>query len=154
MVVANAVKSTTAPRNTTPTSLVLVPILSNDGYDTRLEKWENKHLLAYNAMLSCLGLNYYNDYKASSSNAYLLWIAIKEGCKPKGSGTLNNRYRQLLMLKLYDFKNTSKYAGKFKKLYNDIVNIYKYLGHSETYLIFLFYIGLGKEYKDYFLYYT
>ena len=79
-----------------------------------------------------------------------MWIALKEGCKPKGSGTLNNRYYRLFALKLSDYKDASEYAGKFKALYNDIYNMHEENRLYKNVLIFLFYIGLGKEYKDYF----
>ena len=73
--------------------------------------------------------------------------------KLKGFKILNNRYYCLLALKLSDFKDTSKYIKKFKKIYNDIRNIYKKFKLNENFLIFLFYIKLRKEYKNYFLYY-
>ena len=102
---------------------------------------------------STLGLNYHNDHK-EATNAYFLWVAIKEGCKPKGSGTLNDRYRRLLALKLSDFKDASEYAGKFKELHNEIRNMHEELRLNENFLIFLFHTGLGKEHEDYFLHYT
>ena len=73
-----------------------------EAFETREEKWEGKHLKCCNAIQSTLGLNYYNDHKGSI-NAYFLWVAIQQGCKPRGSGSLNNRYRRLLALKLSDF---------------------------------------------------
>ena len=91
---------------------------------------------------------------ANAANACLLWEAIKVGCKPKGSGTLNNLYCQLLTIKLQDCVTVAKYAGKFKELYNDIVNMYARVGFNKNLLIFLFYTSLGKQYKDYFLTYT
>ncbi len=59
-----------------------------------------------------------------------------------------------MTLKLSDYTNIIQYTKKFKKLYNKIRNIYKELRLNENFLIFLFYIGLDKAYKDYFLYYT
>ena len=56
-------------------------------------------------------------------------------------------------MKLSDYKNVFKYAEKFKELHNKIRTIYKKLRLNDVYLIFLFYIELDKEYKNYFLYY-
>lgn len=67
---------------------------------------------------------------------------------------LNYRYRRLLALKLHDCKSVSEYAGKFKELHNDIVNINERLRLNENLLIFLFHRGLGKEHEDYVLHYT
>ena len=62
---------------------------------------------------------------------------------------LNNRYRRLMALKLHDCKSASEYVGKFK-VHNDIVNMHELLGLNETFLIFLFHTGLGKEHDEYF----
>ena len=105
-------------------------------------------------MLSYLGINYYNDYKGYATNVCLLQEAIKVGYKPKGLGTLNNLYCQLLTIKLQDCATITKYTRKFKELYNDIINIYIRVGFNKNLLIFLFYTSLGKQYKDYFLTYT
>ena len=56
----------------------------------------------------------------------------------RASISLNNRYRRLLIFKLSDFKNTSKYIEKFKKIYNDIRNIYKKLKLNKNFLFFYF----------------
>ena len=50
-----------------------------------------------------------------------------------------------MALKLQDCKRVSEYAGKFKELHNDIVNLNEGLRLDENLLIFLFYRGLGKE---------
>ena len=57
-------------------------------------------------------------------------------------------------MKLSDYKNVFEYAEKFKELHNKIRTIYKKLRLNDVYLIFLFYIELDKEYKNYFLHYT
>ena len=124
-----------------------------EAYDARREKWEGKHLIYYNAIQSTLGLNYYNNHK-DITNAYFLWIALKEGCKPKGSGTLNNRYYRLFALKLSDYKDASEYARKFKVLYNDIYNMHEENRLCENVLIFLFHTSLRKEHEDYFQHYN
>ena len=77
--------------NGTVTLISVLTIQTEEAYKAKLERWEGKHLIACNSMISCLGINYYNDYK-DAVNACFLWIAIKEGCKPKGSGFLNDRY--------------------------------------------------------------
>ena len=127
-----------------------------DAYETRLEKWEEKHLICCNAIRSTLGVNYYYGHKMAS-NACFLWIALKEACKPKGTQAtiaLNDRYRRLLALKLIDFKDASHYAGTFKELHSEICSIHESLRLDENFLIFLFHTGLGKEHEDYVLHYT
>ena len=106
-----------------------------------------------NVILSILEVNYYSDYK-NTNNVYFLWIVIRQNYKLKGSNSLNNRFRRLSLLKLSDYKNVFEYAEKFKELHNKIRTIYKKLRLNDVYLIFLFYIELDKEYKNYFLYYT
>ena len=59
-----------------------------------------------------------------------------------------------MALKLHDCKSASEYAGKFKELHNDIVNMYDQSALNESFLIFLFHRGLGKEHEDYVLQYT
>ena len=122
-------------------------------YEERMEKWENRHLRTCNVIRTTLGTNYYNDHK-DSTNAAFMWIAVKEGCKPTGTGTMNDRYRRLLELKLCDFKDASEYAGKFKETHNDLRNMHEELKLNDNFLIFLFHTGLGKEHEDYFLHYT
>ena len=106
-----------------------------------------------NVILSTLEVNYYSDYK-NTNNVYFLWIVIRQDCKLKDSDSLNNRFRRLSLLKLNDYKNVFEYAEKFKELHNKIRTIHKKLRLNDVYLIFLFYIELDKEYKNYFLYYT
>ena len=153
VVAANAAAQVAAGVNEFVEPAPIPEVQSLADYELRLERWENKHLRACNAIKSTLGVNYYNDHKGSS-NACFLWIAIKQGCKPKGSGTLNDRYRRLLDLKLSDFTSASEYAGKFKETHNDIRNMHEELRLNENFLIFLFHTGLGKEHEDYFLHYT
>ena len=137
-----------------PVTLAPIPEIQTVAeYEAKREKWENRHLIACNSMTSCLGTNYYNDYK-DFTNACFLWVAIKENCKPKGSGSLNDRYRQLMDLKLKDCKDASEYAGKFKELHNEIRNMHESLRLNENFLVFLFHAGLGKEHEDYFLHYS
>lgn len=149
---ANAAAQVQAGANQAP--FTPVPVLETlDSYETRRDRWEGKHLVCCNAILSTLGVNYYSDHK-DADNAYFLWIAIRQGCKLKGSGSLNDRFRRLSLLKLSDCKNASEYAGKFKELHNEIRTIHEELRLNDAYLIFLFHTGLGKEHEDYFLHYT
>lgn len=148
---ANVAAQLAAGRNLVELARVLEVELVID-YEDRKERQENKYLKACNAIRITLGTNYYNDLRGYI-NAAFMWIAVKEACKSRGSDTLNNRYRRLLDLKLSDFKDVSEYARKFKETYNEIRNIYERLKLNDNFLIFLFYTGLGKEYKNYFLYY-
>ena len=131
-----------------------VPVVESvSDYEERLDRWDSQQLRTCNIIESTLGINYYNDHK-DSLNACFLLLAIRQDCKPKGSGTLNDRYLRLLALKLSDFKDASEYAGKFKEIHNDIRNMHEELRLNENFLIFLFHTGLGKEHEDYFLHYT
>ena len=47
-----------------------------DSYETRRDRWKEKHLVCYNVILSTLKVNYYSDYK-NTNNVYFLWIVIK-----------------------------------------------------------------------------
>ena len=54
-----------------------MPILETlDSYETRRDRWEEKHLVCYNVILSTLEVNYYSDHK-NTNNVYFLWIVIK-----------------------------------------------------------------------------
>ena len=58
-------------------SFTSVPVLETlDSYKIRRDRWEGKHLVCYNVILSILEVNYYSDYK-NTNNLYFLWIVIR-----------------------------------------------------------------------------
>ena len=111
--------------------------------------WEQGNEIACNAIKSRLGTNYINDFK-NETNAYKLWNRIVRDCKPAGLELLNDFYRRLITHSLESCKDAADYAGQFKSIYNDILDINPKLQLETNFLIFLFHTGLGNEYQDYF----
>lgn len=120
--------------------------------EDKVAKWELGHELAVNAIQSRLGNNLLSDLE-SQTNACLLWEAIIADNKPKGSGTLNDLYRQLLKLDLGQCKDASDFAARLKGIHTDITNVSPKLKLETNFLIFLFHTGLGKAYDAYFTHY-
>ena len=118
----------------------------------RVAKWELGHELAVNAIQSRLGNNNMTDVE-DISNAHTLWETVLGNNKSKGSGTLNDLYRQLLKLDLSSCKDTSDYAARLKGIHTDITNMSPALKLETNFLIFLFHTGLGKSNEAYFTHY-
>ena len=119
----------------------------------RLILWHKGHELAINSIQYSLGRNYAEDYEGYN-NAYTLWTAIAAACKLKGSGTLNDLYRQLIQVDLRSCDGASDYIAKFKSILTSIHLISPALKLETNFLIFLFHTGLGKAQNQYYTNYT
>ena len=119
----------------------------------RLILWHKGHELAINSVQYSLGRNYAEDYEGYD-NAYTLWTAIASACKLKGSGTLNDLYRQLIQVDLRSCDGASDYIAKFKSILTSIHLISPALKLETNFLIFLFHTGLGKPHNQYYTNYT
>ena len=122
-------------------------------FEVREAAWELGHQQTVNIIQFCLGLNYINDFEAYT-NAAFLWTAICTTCKPRGSGTLNDLYAQLLQLELAHCKDVPDYIAQFKKLLNDIYMMSTALKLETNLVIYLFHRGLGRKHDAYFTNYT
>lgn len=136
------------PEEITTEDLAIINTVAED----KRAKWELGHELASNAIQSRLGNNLLSDWE-NETNAYILWEGINTDNKPKGSGTLNDLYRQLLKLDLGSCKDASDYAARLKGIHTDITNISPHSKLETNFLTFLFHTGLGKTYDAYFTHY-
>lgn len=107
-----------------------------DAAEDKRAKWELGHELAVNIIQNRLGNNLLADLE-SETNAYVLWEAVLNENKPKGSGTLNDLYRQLLKLDLSQCKDASDYAARLKAVHIDIINISPHLSEAGDQLPYL-----------------
>ena len=121
--------------------------------EERLAKWELGHELAVTTIHSRLGNNLMADLE-NETNACDLWEKVVTNNKPKGSGTLNDLYRQIITLDLSQCKDATDFASRLKAIHTDITNIAPRLKLETNFLIFLFHTGLGKAYDTYFTHYT
>ena len=142
-----------------------IPTLKDDGSNKaevteaqkdlkeELKTWTRGNKMARNAILARLKSNYIKTYEKETS-AYKIWHNLIRDCKPRGAGTLNEYYWRLGAITLASCKDVPDYIGQFKDLCEDIDNVHPVLLPPASYLIFLFYTGLGKDHQQYFTSYT
>ena len=83
------------------------------------------------------------------TNTKTIWDTLRRRCQPKGLGYLTSSLRRFSAFTLNQYLDPNEYCNEFQDRFNELQNFQGTIIIDNNVLIWIFYKGLGPEYKAY-----